>query len=190
MTPELALQPDNTGRTPLGAGHLTEEQFGELIAAPAETAAVDPSPAAAHLRSCEQCTAELDGLRECLSVFREASTAYANNELRRMPQVKLPARRPMLFPVLTPMYWVAAAAILLAAFLPMQTLRRHATQAALPVAAGAPAASASSESDEALMDDVNREESASVPAPMQALADPTASAASTSGIETSTQTSN
>jgi hypothetical protein len=46
------------------------------------------------------------------------------------------------------------------------------------------------ESDEALLEDVNREESASVPAPMQTLADPTDSVASTSAdIETSIQTS-
>lgn len=35
MTPELALQSDTTARRPMGEGHLTEEQFGELIAASA-----------------------------------------------------------------------------------------------------------------------------------------------------------
>ena len=33
MTPELTLQPDNNARRPMGEGHLTEEQFGELIGA-------------------------------------------------------------------------------------------------------------------------------------------------------------
>jgi hypothetical protein len=191
MTPELALQPDNNARRPMGEGHLTEEQFGELIAASAKTAAVDSSPAEAHLRSCEQCAAEIANLRECLSLYREASTAYADRELRQMPQVKLPAHRPLLFPALEPAYWAAAAAaIFLAAMLPLQTLHRHAVQPATAVAADASSASVGSESDEALLDDVSREESASVPTPMQALADPTGSASSTSaGIETSNQTS-
>jgi hypothetical protein len=190
MTPKLALLPDTAARRPIGDGHLTEEQFGELIAASAKTTAADTSPAEAHLRSCEQCTAELASLRECLTLFREASTAYADSELRRIPQVTLPARRPMLLPVIAPAYWLAAAAIFLAALLPMQTLLRHKVQPAQAVAASAPSASVGSESDEALLDDVTREESASVPAPMQALADPATSASSTStGIETSTQTS-
>jgi hypothetical protein len=191
MTPELALQPDTTARRPIGEGHLTEVQFGELIAAPAKSATADSSPAEAHLLSCEQCATEIASLRECLSLFREASTAYADRELRRMPQVKLPARRPLLFPMLEPAYWAAAAAaIFLAALLPMQTLLRHTVQPATAVAADASSASVGSESDEALLDDVSREESASVPTPMQALADPTDSASSTSaGIDTSDQTS-
>lgn len=191
MTPELVLQPDNTGRTPLGAGHLTEEQFGELIAASAN-APVEISPAETHVRSCEQCTAELASLRECLTLFREASTAYADSELRRIPQVKLPARRRLLLPMFQPAYWVAAAAaIFLAALLPMQMLHKRAIKPAPAVVASASSAAVESESDEALLEDVNREESASVPTPMQALADPTASATSTpTGIETSTQTSN
>jgi anti-sigma factor RsiW len=174
----------------MGEGHLTEEQFGELIASSAKATAAETSPAEAHLRSCEQCAAEIASLRECLSLFREASTAYADSELRRVPQVVLPDRRPLLFPVLEPAYWVAAAAIFLAALLPMQTLRRHTAQPEQAVVAGAPSAAAGAESDEALLDDVNREESASVPAPMQALADPADGASSTStGIETSISTS-
>jgi hypothetical protein len=162
MTPELTLQPDNNARRPMGEGHLTEEQFGELIAGSAKA--------------------------ECLSLYREASTAYADRELRRIPQVKLPARRPLLFPGLESAYWAAAAAaIFLAALLPMQTLHRRAAQPAPAVAAGAASVSVGSESDEALLDDVNREESASVPAAMQALEDPSGSTAS-AGVETSNQT--
>jgi hypothetical protein len=172
----------------MGEGHLTEEQFGELIAASAKTAP-DAAPAEAHLQGCEQCAAELAGLRECLTLYREASTAYADRELRRIPQVKLPARRPLLFPALEPAYWaVAAAAIFLAALLPMQSLRRHAVQPPPAVAASAANAAVGTESDEALLEDVNREESASVPAAMQALEDPSASTTS-AGSETLKQTS-
>ena len=189
MTPELTLQPDNNARRPMGEGHLTEEQFGELIAGSAKAAAAETAPAEAHLQGCEQCAAELASLRECLSLYREASTAYADRELRRIPQVKLPARRPLLFPGLESAYWAAAAAaIFLAALLPMQTLHRRTAQPAPAVAAGAASVSVGSESDEALLDDVNREESASVPAAMQALEDPSGSTAS-AGVETSNQTS-
>ena len=65
MTPELTLQPDNNARRPMGEGHLTEEQFGELIAASAKTA-TGTVPAEAHLQDCEQCAAELASLsRTC-----------------------------------------------------------------------------------------------------------------------------
>jgi hypothetical protein len=189
MTPELRLQPDNTARRPIGEGHLTEEQFGELLSTSAREPAANGSLAEAHVQSCEQCAAELTSLRECLLVFREASTAYADNELRRMPQVTLPARRRRFLPVVEPGYWVlAAAAIFLAALLPMQVLRQHAARPAPAVAAST--SSATAESDEALLEDVNREESASVPAPMQTLADPTDTVSSTSAdIDTSNQTS-
>jgi hypothetical protein len=189
MTPELTLQPDNNTRRPMGEGHLTEEQFGELIAASAKGTAAGTAPAEAHLQGCGQCSAELVSLRECLTLFREASTAYVDRELRRIPQVKLPARRRLLFfPVLESAYWAAAAAaIFLAALLPMQTLHRRAAQPAPAVAAGAANVSVGSESDEALLDDVNREESASVPAAMQALEDPSGSVSA--GVETSNQTS-
>jgi anti-sigma factor RsiW len=173
----------------MGEGHLTEEQFGELIAASAKGAGTDTAPAESHLQDCGQCASELASLRECLTLYREASTAYADRELRRIPPVKLPARRPLLFPVLESAYWAAAAAaIFLAALLPMQTLYRRANQPAPAVAAGAANASVGSESDEALLDDVNREESASVPVAMQALEDPSGSTAS-AGVETSNQTS-
>jgi hypothetical protein len=172
----------------MGEGHLTEEQFGELIAASAKGAST--ASAESHLQGCGQCAAELASLRECLTLYREASTAYADRELRRIPQVKLPARRRLLFfPVLESAYWAAAAAaIFLAALLPMQTLHRRTARPAPAVVASAANVSAGSESDEALLEDVNREESASVPAAMQALEDPSGTTAS-AGVETSNQTS-
>jgi hypothetical protein len=175
MTPQLAPQ-----------AHLTEDQFGEFLAAPS---AAGSSPAEAHLLSCEQCAAELASLRESLTLFRQASNAYADNELRHLPPVSPPAR-PMLTPSLAPAYWVtAAAALFLAALLPMQMLHRHAFQPAPGIVAGVPDRTAQSE-DEALLEDVNREISASVPSPMQALAVPTDGVASVdtdSSDPTSTQ---
>ena len=157
--------------------HLTSDQFGELVvrSGPSAIDAADASVvlAEAHLLGCEQCAAELAGLRQSLTLFREATSAYSENEVRRLPRFVVPAR-----PSLEPAYWVAAAAMFLAAFMPLQVLREHAVRQASPaVASSVPDRFA--ESDEALLADVDREVSASVPTTMQALADPTGDDAST-----------
>jgi anti-sigma factor RsiW len=148
------------------AGHLSEDQFGDLLAS---SAGPRLAFAEAHLLDCDQCAAELASLRESLSLFRQASNAYADNQLRRLPPVALPARG-VLSPALQPTYWAVAAAIFLTAILPLQTLRQHTFHAAPAVSAGMP--QSASLSDEALLQDVDSYTSASVPAPMQALADP------------------
>ena len=155
--------------------HLTCVQFDELLAGAA--AGVSEQT---HLQLCEQCAAELATLRDSLSLFRVASSAHADSELRRRPRMVLPAR-----PALGPAYWAAAGAMVIAAFLPLQVLRQRAMQPAASVASSVPDRAA--ESDEALLDDVNREVTASVPAPMQALSDPVGDAASRV-IQTAPQT--
>lgn len=176
MTPQLTPQPNLTGATD-STTHLTSEQFAELLDRPAQAAGSSPTLAEAHLLGCQECTAELASLREALSFFREASSAYAESELKRIPKVTLPTRS-RLFPLVQPAYWAVAIAMLLVAVIPMQLHRqqplRPATVATEEVAA------ASTQSDEALLEDVNRELSTSVPTPMQSLADPTATASSSS----------
>jgi len=174
MTPQLVPQ---TGST-----HLTIEQFDELLARTAEAASPATIAAEAHLLSCPLCAAELAGLRDSLSLFCQASTAHAEDELSRQPLAALPARRPALAPVIAPAYWAAAAALILAAFLPLQTLRHRSIQ---PAHTATAVADSPAQSDEALLDDIDREASASVPTPMQALVDPTAT--SSSSIQTSSQ---
>jgi hypothetical protein len=170
MTPQLALEPTIAGH--LGGPHLTEEQFGELLAQPAGPVNSAIVAAEAHLLTCEQCAAELTALRASLSLFREASTAHADNVLRRLPQITVPVRG-IFSPALQRAYLATAAAtVFLAALLPMQMLRQHAARSSAAVSASAPGSLA--ESDEALLDDVDRDASASVPSPMRALADPTA----------------
>jgi hypothetical protein len=74
-----------------------------------------------------------------------------------------------------PLYWAAAAILLVAASFPL-SMRRQ------PVSAPATAAFASphtAESDEALLEDIDQKVSADVPSPMEPLADPTAGAATT-----------
>jgi hypothetical protein len=165
--------------------HLTEDQFGELLSASTKTALHTVTPVEAHLLDCEQCAAEMTSVRNSLSLFREASTAYADDQLRNLPPLQTPAR-PARTLALWPAYWATAAAMLLAALLPIQTLRPHPTSPA-PTAT-ATVAERPAQSDEALLDDIDRELSASVPTPMQALADPTAG--TEASVQNSTQRKN
>jgi hypothetical protein len=159
------------------AHHLTEEQFGELLCAPPRTGVQTPSPEEAHIQSCEQCAAELAGLRESLLLFRDASTAFADDQLRHLPPMHLPARTE-LAPALWPAYLATAAALLLAAFLPMQILWQRASRPApqARISTTSRIQVYAKESNEALLNDIDREVSASVPDSMQALADPTLNA--------------
>ncbi len=162
--------------------HLSEDQFGELLSASPKTALHTVSPAEAHLLDCEQCAAEIASMRASLTLFREASTAYSDEQLRKLPPIQTPARTARTL-ALWPAYWATAAALLLAALLPIQTLRQHPTLPTPTVVT--PAADRPAQSDEALLDDIDRELSASVPTSMQALADPTAS--TEASVQTSTQ---
>ncbi|HWB33178.1 MAG TPA: hypothetical protein VG714_08410 [Acidobacteriaceae bacterium] len=162
---------------PVPSTHLTEDQFSELLTGAAPPDGSVLSMAEEHVLHCEQCAAELDSLRESLSLFREASTAYANEQLRRMPLVHVRVTQ-VHRPLLRPMLLAAAAALLLAAFVPMQMLLRSASPAPVQtVRHTLPAESVQRyavESNEALLEDVRRATSSSVPDAMQALADPTA----------------
>jgi hypothetical protein len=163
MTPQLVLS-----RNATASDHLSEDQFGDLLVQSSAN-----GQAGQHLLACERCAAELATMRESLVLFRDASRAHSDNELRRLPQMTLPSRR-LNSAALDPAFWLAAAAILLTALSPMemQRLRGSHTQA---VTASAASSSDAGQSDEALLDDVDREASATLPAPMQALADPSAS---------------
>ncbi len=165
---------------PPNNSHLTEEQFGELLAPSTETS--DRALAEAHIASCEQCSAELAGLRDSLSLFRTATGAYAENEFRRLPQWSA-SRMPVRQPFFQPAYWAAAAALLLAAILPLQMFHRHSPKPPAVVAVTTPDRPA--ESDEALFESVNNEVSEAVPSPMQALVDPTSG--TTGSLQNSTQ---
>ena len=153
--------------------HLTEEQFADLLAAPRNPDAASAHlTAQVHLAECPSCAAELTSMQESLALFREASTALAEAQLRSMPRPALPARRRVFMP--QPALWAAAAAMLLVSLAPLDKLR-HDKPAPQPVAvAHVPAAAQTRESDEALLRAVDNEISESVPTPMEALADPTA----------------
>jgi hypothetical protein len=172
MTPDLSCTPHPR----LGnALHLTDDQFAALIAEASGVHFGDDAAAEAHLVSCELCTAELNGLRESLSIFREAgvacaNTVYADRAAGKSREWVVAAQRPRL---LHPAFWAAAAAMLLTAVLLPLQVRRQAAAVSFASNATAQGATSSRESDEALLEDVNRDLSASVPSPMQALVDPT-----------------
>ena len=125
------------------------------MAGTTEAAGGELALAEAHLKACEQCATELASMKEAITLFRETSNAYADEELRRRPRWILPERRSISLS-LVPAYWVAAAAMFLTALLPLQVLRHHnVPQAPAAVASSTPTSSA--QSDEALLEDVNSE---------------------------------
>jgi anti-sigma factor RsiW len=153
--------------------HLNEEQIAELVAASPRELTQNPALAAlqAHAFKCAECAAEVDSIRETIALFREASSAFTQSSLSNLPALRPPARVSLLH---QPLWWAAAAAaVLLAAFLPSQIRLRQAANTPAPTAVVAQRAAIESESDEALLEDVNRRLSASIPSAMAALADPT-----------------
>jgi hypothetical protein len=168
--------------------HLNEEQIAELLAASPREFVEDSDLASlqAHASECAECGAEIARMKESLALFREASAAYAEAHLNRVPAWHPPARRPLM---VQSAYWAAAAAaVFLAALVPMQMAFRHRANPSAQPPVVAVTQHAPAETDEALLDSVNRELSESVPTPMQALADPTGGAANSS--QNSTQRTN
>jgi anti-sigma factor RsiW len=168
MTPQLV--PSHNAAE---SRHLSEDQFGDLLVRSSAN-----TQAGQHLAACDRCAAELAAMRESLVLFRDASRAHADNELRRLPEMTLPSRR-LASTAPGPAWWLTAAAMLLTVLSPMEMQRMRGFHSYAVASSAAPAGD-SGQSDEALLDDVDREASASVPSPMQALADPSAS------LETST----
>ena len=174
--------------------HLTHEQLCDLILAdsslqPETESSYDRQPDSdvvqAHLRACLVCSAELRSIRDSLSHFRDASVSYARQEFAQS-YVRRSSIAPPHSYLSQPLYWTAAAVVFAAALFPLSMHRQR------PISGGATTVTATSpqttESDAALLADIDQEISADVPAPMQPLADPTAGAASTAS--TSDQRSN
>ena len=155
--------------------HLTAEQFGELV----ERGTLAPvgTEVESHLAACTQCRTELTSMREALALFCESTSAFAERELARTPRVEATRFSPI-HRVFSPgLAWAAAGLLVVAAGLPLGL--RHKAPVAAVTGHAASATAPAEPSDEALLEDINREVSASVPAPMQALEDPTASASGT-----------
>jgi hypothetical protein len=154
--------------------HLTHEQLCDLLLADSPLLEEDDSDVVRqHLRACLLCTAELESLRSSLSLFRTASSSYASQEFVRSPMQRESIAPPQRY-LSQPLYWAAAAIILVAASFPLSLHRQHLPA---PVASSTVSSrTAEIESDNALLEDIDQKVSANVPSPMEPLADPTASA--------------
>jgi hypothetical protein len=174
--------------------HLTHEQLCDLILADSSLQPKSESQnnlrtgsdvVQAHLQACPLCSAELTSLRDSISHFRDASVSYARQEFAQSYAHRSSIAPPHSY-LSQPLYWTAAAVVFVAALFPLSMHRQH------PMAPGVTKATSSSpqttESDAALLADIDQEISADVPAPMQPLADPTAGA--TSATSASDQRSN
>src|SRR5271170_396759 len=156
--------------------HLTHDQLCDLILADtslqpnAESDVVEQ-----HLQACLICSAELKSLRDSISHFRDASSAFARQEFAQSYAQRSSIAPPHSY-LSQPLYWAAAAVIFVAALFPIAIHQQHsAAGSAVKVTAASP----QTESDEALLADIDRRVSADVPSPMEPLADPTDGTTST-----------
>jgi len=165
--------------------HLSHEQLCDLILAdsslPLEgNSSSDCKPESdvvqAHLRACLVCSAELRSLRDSLSHFRDASVSYARQEFAQSYAQRSSIAPPHSY-LSQPLYWTAAAVVFVAALFPLSMHRQRPVSPATSTVASA--SSPTTESDEALLADIDQKVSADVPSPMAPLADPTAGATST-----------
>jgi hypothetical protein len=129
-----------------------------------------------HLRACLICSAELRNLRDSLSHFRDASTSFARQEFAQSYAQRSSIAPPHSY-LSQPLYWTAAAVVFVAALFPLSMHRQRPIPPATSTVASA--SSQTTESDDALLADIDQKVSADVPSPMEPLADPTAGATST-----------
>ena len=164
--------------------HLTHEQLCDLILAdsslppegePWNDRLADSDVVQAHLQACLICSAELRSLRDSLSLFRDASVSFARQEFAQSYAQRSSIAPPHSY-LSQPLYWAAAAVVFVAALFPLSMHRQHPTP---PVAQTTASSLQTTESDEALLADIDQKLSADVPAPMAPLADPTGGTTST-----------
>jgi hypothetical protein len=152
--------------------HLTHEQLCDLLLADSSLQPANESDVVQdHLRACLICSAELRSLRDSLARFRDASVSYSSQQFAQSYTQRSSIAPPHSY-LSQPLYWAAAAAIFVAALFPLSMHRQQ------PVSPAHTRAAVSSphttESDEALLEDIDQKLSADVPTPMEPLADPTA----------------
>jgi hypothetical protein len=169
--------------------HLSHEQLCDLIVTDLYPEAADDSDVIhEHLRACLICSAELKSLRDSLSLFRDASVSYAHQEFARVHVRRSSIAPPQSF-LTQPLYWAAAVLVIVAALFPL-SMRRQPTAPPVPSRAAISSASVSdsdaalrADSDAALLADIDQTISSDVPAPMEALANPTAGSTSDSSTQ-------
>jgi hypothetical protein len=165
--------------------HLSHEQLCDvLLADTSETLTGSLDEQREHLSACLICASELDVLSGSVSRFRASSMDYADHQFARrklrQPFAALYQPRSSGF-FHQPLSW-AAAALVVAITLPLGMHLRH--PVVTPIKTPVSSSMHSTESDEALLEDIDQHLTAAVPSPMQPLADPTASEAAPTSSST------
>src|ERR1700761_7151721 len=140
--------------TPTLTPHLTHEQLCDLILA------CSPHPLSSdyalieqHLHACPACSEELTRLSRSITLFRDASTSYARQQL-----AEVHARKATVLPtphtLARPLYWACAAALTIAVIAPLSL--RHPSAAAPSSATANTPSTHTDVSDEALLEEVDQ----------------------------------
>jgi hypothetical protein len=164
--------------------HLTHEQLCDLLLAEPVPDSLESSGQIellrAHLRDCLLCSGEFESLSQSLATFRSTADAWATRELANRPAaLPLPAsvptqRTPALHAFMGPALWAAAAALVVAITLPLALHHDQPAAPKTPAPAAVTAQPRTSQSDEALLEEIDQTLSSPIPSPMQPLDDPTA----------------
>lgn len=149
--------------------HLNEEQFYSLLDAPANDTPASEMPAQRHLAECAHCRAEFTELQASLAGFRHVTTSLATPPpaLRR----RVPAPQPMFYIFSRHSIAASFATALVLLGVSLSVVHPHRNAATTPTT-NATTEVATTLSDEALLDGINRDLSASVPPSLQPLALP------------------
>jgi hypothetical protein len=159
--------------------HLNHEQLCDLLidAPPDETSALLEANQE-HLRDCLICASELELMRSSLAGFQHVSTTIADRELARKPIrphfasiYNTPPRG-----LITMGFFWATAALVIAATIPLGMLNPRFNPMGTPETTVSDQATTTSKvqpiSDAALLDGIDQDLSAALPAPMKPLAGP------------------
>ena len=146
--------------------HVTDEQMYELLQPNASELP--------HLQICPECQAEVSILRQSVANFRSAATGFAAVEALKHPP--LAARGSSWF--FGPKVWAASfatAAAVLAVSISMLHPVHNSTGTQPSRSGSAPQAALTTESDDALLEGIQRDLSTSIPPSLEPLAVPAAS---------------
>ena len=149
--------------------HLNEEQLYTLLEAPASDAPASVTPAQQHLSECAHCRTEFAELQASLTGFRYVTTSLATPPPALRRTIPAPQSTFHIFSRHNIAASFATALVLLGVSLSVAHPHRNAPTTA---ARNPESEVATTLSDEALLDGINRDLSASVPPSLRPLALP------------------
>lgn len=168
--------------------HLTHEQLCDLLlfnrtSDSRELASEKLEASREHVRDCHICAGELALITDSLTLFRSTADAWASHEWNHqslLQSSKLKVARPRRISGLfaRPAIWAVTAAAAIAIAVPFTLHQLNGDHHSATTTASATTSRPNNvqvQSDEALLEEISQTVSSSVPGPMEALADPTAS---------------